>query len=258
MGEKSFYDLDYIIQINEDRLEQYTTAYQKVLERLTHIILVYSGISIFLIPLIQDGALYKIKYVFFTFALFVFLLLLLVSLIFTIRLILPVQIAYLSEPRKYYKEYRLEYEKYYQDQDQIKNLLKASYIKELQIALETNQLLFRRKGAFYYNALVYGLLSIIPFLICLGFHVSFQEDKIQKVHIVKTEINRNFNMSDLKLMSNLNDKTTTKNTTSKFTELPGIVDEQVIPSEPDLIKENSQYVSNKKDKHKTAKIKKKQ
>jgi hypothetical protein len=39
MGEKSFYDLDYIIQFNEDRLEQYTTVYQKVLERLTHIIL---------------------------------------------------------------------------------------------------------------------------------------------------------------------------------------------------------------------------
>lgn len=258
MGEKSFYDLDFIIEINEDRLEHYTAAYQKVLERLTHIILIYSGISFFLIPLIQDGALYKIKYVVFTFALFLFFLLLLASLIFTIRLILPDKIAYLSDPRKYYKEYRLEYEKYYQDQAQIKNLLKASYIKELQIALETNQLLFRRKGAFYYNALVYGLLSIIPFLICLGFHMSFQEDNIQKVHIVKTEINRNFNMSDLKLMSNLNDKATTKNTTSKFTELPGIVDEQVIPSEPDLIKENSQYVSNKKNNQKEAKTKKKQ
>ncbi len=154
-------------------------------------------------------------------------------------------------------EYRSEYEKNYKDQTQIENLLKASYIDELQIALETNQILFRRKGAFYYNALVYGLLSIIPYLICLGFHVSIKVDTIQKVHIVKTEINRNFNMIDLKLMSNLNDKTTAKNTASKFTKLPGVVDEQVIPSEPLLIKENSQYVSNKKDKHKVTKIKKK-
>ncbi len=65
-------------------------------------------------------------------------------------------------------------------------------------------------------------------------------------------------MSDLKLMNNLNDKTTTKNSAFKFTKLPGVIDEQVIPSEPDLIWENSQYVSNKKDKYKVAKIKKKQ
>ncbi len=59
-------------------------------------------------------------------------------------------------------------------------------------------------------------------------------------------------------MSNLNDKTTSKSTAPKFTKLPGVIDEQVIPSEPDLVKENSQYVSNKKNKHKEAKIKKKQ
>jgi hypothetical protein len=88
--------------------------------------------------------------------------------------------------------------------------------------------------------------------------VSFKEEIIQKVHIVKTEINRNFNMPYLKLMNNLNDKNTTKNTAYKFTKLPGVIDEQVIPSEPDLIKENSQYVSNKKDARKPAKIKKKQ
>jgi hypothetical protein len=181
---------------------------------------------------------------------------LLVSLVFTIRLILPVRVAYLSAPKKYYEEYRFEYEKNYNNQTLIKNLLKASYIDELQIALETNQQLFRRKGSFHYNALLYGLLSIIPYLICLGFHLSYKEDIIQKVHIVKNEINRNFNPSELKLMSNLKDKTTTRSTSPS--RLPGIADDQVIPSEPDLIKENSQYVSNKKNKQKEAKIKKKQ
>jgi hypothetical protein len=60
MNEKSFYNLDYIIEINEQRLNQYITAYHKVLERLTHIILVYSAIAIFLIPLIQDETSFKI------------------------------------------------------------------------------------------------------------------------------------------------------------------------------------------------------
>ncbi len=44
---KSFYDLDCIIEINESRLEQYTSAYQKVLERLTNVILIYSALTIF-------------------------------------------------------------------------------------------------------------------------------------------------------------------------------------------------------------------
>ena len=50
---KSFYDLDYIIEINEKRLAEYTALYQKVLERLTNIILVYSALGIFLVPLTQ-------------------------------------------------------------------------------------------------------------------------------------------------------------------------------------------------------------
>lgn len=61
MDEKSFYSLDYIIQINESRHEQYTSAYQKILERFTNIILIYSAITIFIIPLIQDVFIPKIQ-----------------------------------------------------------------------------------------------------------------------------------------------------------------------------------------------------
>jgi hypothetical protein len=50
----SFFDLDYIVEINQQRLEQYNTSFQKVLERMTNIILVYSALGIFLVSLIQD------------------------------------------------------------------------------------------------------------------------------------------------------------------------------------------------------------
>jgi hypothetical protein len=89
MSEKSFYDLDYIIEINEQRLDEYTTAYQKVLERLTHVILIYSAITFFLIPIIQDSALFRISNPVFILFLVIFLGLLIVSLVFTIRLIIP-------------------------------------------------------------------------------------------------------------------------------------------------------------------------
>ena len=34
MGDKSFYDLDYIIELNEKRLESYQANYQKTQEKI--------------------------------------------------------------------------------------------------------------------------------------------------------------------------------------------------------------------------------
>jgi hypothetical protein len=50
----SFYDLDYIIEINEKRLEQYSGAYQKNVDRFTNILVIYSAFAIFLIPIVQS------------------------------------------------------------------------------------------------------------------------------------------------------------------------------------------------------------
>jgi len=54
----------------------------------------------------------------------------------------------------------------------IEKLLKASYISELESALETNEQVFPKKSSFYYNALMWALLSAIPYIVCIGFHIS--------------------------------------------------------------------------------------
>ncbi len=110
---KSFYDLDYIIEINEKRLAEYTALYQKVLERLTNIILVYSALEI------------------------------------------------------------------------VNDSLKGAYILELENAVGINSRAFRKKNSFFYNALLFALVAIIPYITCLGFHLSKKEDKVQKVEILK-------------------------------------------------------------------------
>jgi len=189
MSSKSFYDLDYIIEINEQRLEQYTSAYQKVLERLTNIILIYSAITIFIVPIAHDIFFLEIKSLFLDICFAIFIILFIISVIFTIKLVIPIEVAYLEIPKRYYQDYRLTYEQTIQDQEQIKKLLKASYINELEIALNTNERVFRRKSSFYYNALMYALLSAIPYVICLGFHISKKDDKIQKIQLVNPEIN---------------------------------------------------------------------
>lgn len=187
--EKSFYDLDYIIEINEQRLEQYNSAYDKVLGRLTNLILVYSAIMIFLLPIVQDIFITRAYHWPLYACFFVFTLLFITSLVFTVRLIIPAQIAYLESPKKYYEDYRLIYEQTISNQDEIKKLLKASYITELESAWETNELVFRKKSSFYYRALMYGLLSAVPYLICLGAHITQKDDKIQKVQLINPEKN---------------------------------------------------------------------
>jgi len=51
MSGKSFYDLGYIIEINEQWLEQYNAAYESIMQKLTNIIVIYSAMAIFLIPI---------------------------------------------------------------------------------------------------------------------------------------------------------------------------------------------------------------
>lgn len=187
---KSFYDLDYIIEINEKRVEQYTSAYQQVLSKLTNIILIYSAIAIFLIPIIQEvftSGQSIILYICFT----LFAGLFITSLVFTIKLVFPIEVAYLTEPGKYYKDYRIQYELNEPDLTKVDNALKASYIGELEKAVEVNDKVFKRKSSFYYNALIFALTSTIPFLLCLGYHIFQKDDKVQRIEIVKSKINCN-------------------------------------------------------------------
>ena len=187
MDEQSFYSLDYIIGINEKRAEQYLSAYQKVIERFTNIILIYSAITIFLIPIIQDIFFGDVKSVIMYLCFILFVGLFITSMIFTIKLIIPVQVAYLDAPEKYYKTIRLQYEQNDPPLEEltINKLIKGSYVLELEKAVEVNSQLFKRKSSFFYNSLLFGLLCAIPYMICLGYHISKKDNKVQQIEIVK-------------------------------------------------------------------------
>lgn len=170
---KSFYDLDYIIEINEKRLAEYTALYQKVLERLTNIILIYSALGIFLVPLTQHVIAADIRGFWFYLAFGLFVILLIVSVVYLIRLLLPVEIAYLTPPQKYYNEYKSDIEGLNVGNEVVVNdSLKGAYILELENAIEINSSAFRKKNSFFYNALLFALVALIPYIACLGFHLS--------------------------------------------------------------------------------------
>ncbi|HUB60743.1 MAG TPA: hypothetical protein VL978_08575 [Puia sp.] len=181
----SFFDLDFIIEINQQRLEQYNTSLQKVLERLTNIILIYSALGIFLVSIIQDMFGDEIHHFIFYVGFFIFSIFLIFSLVYFIKLLLPVEIAYLDPPHKYYQDFMIEMqEKYPGDDKKVDNSLKGSYILELENAISVNFSVFRRKSSFYYNALLFALLAVIPYITCVAFHLSKKDDKIQKVQLI--------------------------------------------------------------------------
>ena len=169
---KSFYDLDYIIEINEKRLSEYTALYQKVFERLTNIILVYSALGIFLVPLTQHMLAADVKGRMFYIVFAAFAVLLVISLTYFIRLLLPVDIAYLDPPHAYYQAFKDRLEVIYVGNEEVvDNSLKGAYIFELQNAIEINYRVFRKKNSYFYNALVFALLAIVPYIACIGYHL---------------------------------------------------------------------------------------
>lgn len=182
----SFYDFDYIIELNEKRMGQYSMAYQKYVDRFTVLLVIYSAFAIFLIPIIQslfliDDECHWLHHVSF----YMFVVFFLISLFYAIKLLIPADIVYLSEPRIYYDIKRIKYEKEGNSSTKTNSLLKASYVYELQEMVSRNRTIFERKARFYSWALTFGIFAALPYLVCLGFHVQRAKEHKQPVSIIE-------------------------------------------------------------------------
>lgn len=69
-------------------------------------------------------------------------------------------------------------------QASINNLLKASYIDELIRSQNNNAAILKQRTSFYYRALLWGLIAMAPYILCVGFHITRKVDSIQKVELV--------------------------------------------------------------------------
>lgn len=230
----SFYSLDYLIEINEKRLEQYTNLYLRNIDKFTYVFIIYSTMAIFLVPIVQtlffSGTIcLVIHYVVF----FVFLGLFTCSVVYAVKLLIPVEAVHLVAPSIYYEDIRLEFEELSSDRLKVDELIKASYLAELEAAILSNRKLSKRKWLFYQRAFVFALLACVPYLICLGFHLRIKEDKVQKVEIV----NKFSNFNKIISMKNTIQKAVSDPEKGIFvrgikTNLPGINKDDVIVVEP--------------------------
>ncbi|RFS24807.1 hypothetical protein DVR12_06325 [Chitinophaga silvatica] len=173
-------------------IAEYISAYQFVLQRFTDLVIIYSAIGIFLIPVCQDIFKREILNSFMIGSFIVFWLLFASSVYYAIRLIIPYAVGYLTVPSVYYKNIRLKYEQMVGSEEVLDIILQISYISELEFSLEVNRLIYLRKSSFYIRALRLGLLSAVPFIVCLIFHIIKNEQNAQVSREVETKKFSNF------------------------------------------------------------------
>src|SRR5690349_2342503 len=131
---KSFYDFDYIIELSEERLNECNSNYQQIFGSITNVILIYSALGIFITTLAQHVIDRDIQGWPFYGCFVIFSILLITSIFFFVRLLAPVEIAYLDPPAKYYDTFKPLIERIYPgaaNRQAVDNSLKASYILEI-------------------------------------------------------------------------------------------------------------------------------
>lgn len=173
----SFYNFDYYIEANEKRDTLLRAEYDKVLGRVSNIVIIYSAISVSLVSIIKDLFTFPFNFWYFT-ALLLFGIPFLISCFYAVRFLFPIVIPILIAPREYYMQLRLRLERRVLNgtelsdaqKEEINHRIKTSYLEELEEAVANSTILFFRKRDYYQRALRFAIYSIFPFIICLIFH----------------------------------------------------------------------------------------
>jgi hypothetical protein len=181
MGNKSFYDLDYIIEINEQRLEQYANMHQKSVDRFTTLLVVYSAFCIFLVPIIQTLFFSKEQYHWsYYYSFYLFCILFIISIVNSIMLLAPGALYILVAPSVYYTGVKQFFEAEGIPPAQSNVLIKNYYITELEKAIITNNLRLQRKTSFYNRAFHFAIMACIPYLYCIWLQINSEKKTILK------------------------------------------------------------------------------
>ncbi|WPQ63468.1 hypothetical protein SIO70_01140 [Chitinophaga sancti] len=175
----SFYNFDHYIEANEKRDTAIRTEYDKTISRVSNILIIYTGISAFLVSICKDFFSFPFNIWYFT-ALMLFGILFLISFVYAIRFLFPIVIPFLRAPKKYFGELRSELEATLSNEseltddikERINQQIKNSYLEELKGSIDFNSEVVTRKQGYYNKALKHAIFCIFPFIICVIFYLS--------------------------------------------------------------------------------------
>ena len=134
----SFYDLDYLINLNEKRMEQYEGSFRKIVDQFTFLMVIYTAVTIFLVPIVQTIFFSGIQcHWLHCLSFYLFCALMLYSLFYAVKLLIPAKYLHLLEPRDYYGPHREYYEGMGFGKDEV-DTLKSDDMEKNTIKLSEN------------------------------------------------------------------------------------------------------------------------
>ena len=180
---RNFLDIDDQIELNHKVLDFYYSNYQKTQSKISILVVIYSVMTIYIVQIV--------KYPFDTFpesnwvlisiysVLFLgFLAFLLISMRNTYLFLKPRYVAYLDSPKYYYTKIKSQYEESLKtnDEETLNKYVKATYLNEMEEAVEHNSSLFEIKSKYYYFAFKFALAATLIYLLLTGFMI-FKDEK---------------------------------------------------------------------------------
>lgn len=232
-----FENVDYQIELNQKRLDEEYSRYNQIISRIGYIMLFYTVYAAYLIQLIQYLISSSSIISLYSFFFLSFIISLALSIYHSIKLLIPVEIAYNEMPKVFYTELREEYIRQGVADNEVNLYLKESYKYQLEKSVEHNFKVNNKKSKYNYRAIICCLFGLFPYIVCIAFKVSSDKDPIQKVELVKSIITDSVIKQQILIKLKMaNEKPNQNAPTTK----PAKVDtSKVIVRQPVMIKENA-------------------
>ncbi len=241
---KNYLDIDEQIELNNKVLDFYYSSYQRTQSKISILVLIYSVIAIYFLQVVKypfeafpDSNWVLISI--YSILILGLIVLLSMSIRNTYLLLKPIDVAYLHYPKHYYTEIKSQYEESLDtDDEEILNAyIKATYLNEMEEAVQYNSYLFEIKSKYYDSAFKSALASVLTYLLCTGF-VIFNDEKPQDFNLknykeIITEIDSLKTINEKSIIMS-EKKETPKQDSNKVKVDPN----KVIKTQPKLIREN--------------------
>lgn len=176
----NFLEINTKIEINLKQIEFYHSLYQKNQNKFSFLVIIYSFICFYLIEIIKYPFKDELQILDFAYivALIVFLWILCLSLRCTFQLIKPIEVAYLNQPKYFYKQiledYKLKLQT--QDEDVLNEYLKVTYLTEIEEVLDNNITVYQTKSTAFYNTFKKVFWLLIMYIALSSFVIIQKRD----------------------------------------------------------------------------------
>jgi cytochrome bd-type quinol oxidase subunit 2 len=177
------------IELNQKYLETYREGLEKAASRISLISVLYSILSIYLIQLIQFSIVHNFRNLFFLISISLLIFCLSVSIVWTIRFLLPTKIAHVHAPIHFYDNIKKQYEAKGTKPEDMQQKIQATFLNELEKAVHNNYAAYKAKRKNFYYAFNFALIALIPYLVCASIMLGARkEEKAQKVEITNAAV----------------------------------------------------------------------